>query len=208
MKKGLLLGSAMLMAFGMVEAASASLVNFDLAGSAGGSAVTVTDSARRGDLTGALAPGLDSQIFSLNDNETQVVDFFTLTASGTALWAAYDVSAILAFDAPSMAAAYGSGEGHFGTAKIPFFGRVSGGTLSWIQPAELVLAGGNMISVTFEDIPLVVGFSDTAMVHATIKNLGGGTTPTNAPVPEPATMFLFGAGLVSFAGLTLSRKKK
>jgi hypothetical protein len=34
MKKGLLLGSMLLMGFGMVEAASATPVNFDLAGGA------------------------------------------------------------------------------------------------------------------------------------------------------------------------------
>lgn len=156
-------------------------------------------------MTGALAPGLDSQIFSLNAGETKVVDFFTLTASGLALGANYQVEATLAFDLPTaMDPADGSGNGKFST----FLGWLSGGTLSWFtQPASVLDANGNTISVNFEN-GCAVGFGGQAMVHAFITNQGGGTTPTNAPVPEPATMFLFGTGLVSFAGLSLSRQKK
>lgn len=215
MKKGLLLGGAMLMTFGMVEAASATPVNFDLAGDPASSVSVFGVSSILGEanLTGALAPGLDSQIFSLNDGDTKAVDFFTLTASGLGL-GSYQVAATLAFDLPDMAPASASGQGIFGT----LYGFVTGGSLSWFnQPDAFLLADGNTISVTFDEgCKIVLG--DTVMLRAHVTNWGGGeadiidqdgnTNGTHAPVPEPATMFLFGTGLVSFAGLTLKGKKK
>ncbi|MBI4792732.1 MAG: PEP-CTERM sorting domain-containing protein [Deltaproteobacteria bacterium] len=198
MKKTLIGIGAILLVAGMTGMASATAINFDLAGSTGGSYVSVTDSAPLATLTANLASDLDDQIFTLNDGETRAVDFFTLTASGFALWPEYDITATLAFDLPEIDAA-GSGGGHFFTIG----GIISAGTLSW-DPATLpdtfVDAFGNTISVDFED-GWTIGLGNTATVHAYITNQGGGT----APVPEPATMLLMGTGL---AGLVAARRKK
>jgi len=181
--------SGLALAMSLTGIAGAIPLTFDLAGATGGSSVAVHDSAPLGTLTGTLASNLDNQIFTLADGMTQKVDFFTLTANGLALNSNYTVAATLAFDSPNISAT-GSGGGNFTT----LFGIISGGTLTWNNNSlpDVFTVGGNKISVDFEDLK---GFGNTAMVHAFITNEGGGA----APVPEPNTMILLGAGLLGLA---------
>jgi len=72
-------------------------------------------------LTAALYDGLDAYKFSLDDNQSKEINFFTLTAAGFGI-DTYSIMATLAFDSPLISGT-GSGSGLFGT----FFGKISGG---------------------------------------------------------------------------------
>ncbi|MDD3294984.1 MAG: PEP-CTERM sorting domain-containing protein, partial [Geobacteraceae bacterium] len=80
------------------------------------------------------------------------------------------------------------------------FGKYAGGYLSWDSslPDVITLAGGNRVRIDFQDI-LAAGAGDSVMVHASVTNLGA------APVPEPGTIILLGAGL---AGLGIFGRRK
>ena len=197
MKKLIITLYSLALVFGVIEIVMATPITFDMAG-APSSSVIVTDSAPLANLTANLAGNLEAQTFTLDDGQSQTIDFFALTASGLfAFNQSYKIIATLAFDSPSISGSTGTGGGTFGTLA----GVISGGTLTWgsIDPSTFVFNGNN-ISVDFED-GFRNGLGNTAMVHAYITNNGGGLTS----VPEPGTMLTLGSVLLGL--VAVSRKR-
>jgi len=144
-----------------------------------------------GNVTANLA--LSSSPFTLQDNETQVLDFFTLSLGGLTIYDTYRISATLAFIEPPIAG-QATGGGIFGTIG----GFISSGTLVWdtgTLPDYFTLADGNVVMIDFEN-NIAIGSGRTT-VHAYVTNLG---TAGASAVPEPLTVLLLGLGLVGLAG--------
>jgi len=203
MKRTLVGLAVAVMVGGLAGSANAIPVEFNIDG--GGSTITVTSTPNFGtaNLTGALASGLGNDDFSLYDNESMEIDFFSLTSSGFG-FGSYTVQATLAFTLPAIGPAVGTGGGEFFSG-LTLRGIVSGGYLNWVTtPGTFSILGGPTINVEFEQgMAIVLG--QTVVVHATITNLGGGPTGGATPVPEPNTLLLLGAGLV---GLAVSSRRK
>ncbi len=182
------------MFLGAAGIAGATPICFDLAGSISASSENITGQQAligNAHLNGSLASTLDRQIFTLSDNQTLPVDFYTLTAS--------DLVSI----APSIGLASGPGSGIIGTTIIPLIGHDSGGILSWNSTTLsdfFTNLDGNTVKVNLGG-GLAIGLGNTTMVHAVIMNKDGGA----APVPEPGTILLLGGGLVGI--FTLSRRR-
>lgn len=152
-------------------------------------------------LSVGLAAGLDEVQFTLNDNTTSDwFNFLTFTASGTGI-GSFDIAASLAFESPIVGSANGVGEGGWGSVNLFNVIKLSGGFLDWEDNTiGLTDSWGNAIVVEFEE-GIAIQANTSVNLKARITNYGGGT----APVPEPATMLLFGTGLLGLA--TVGRKK-
>jgi hypothetical protein len=214
--KKILTTLAILLTAGWTFSAMATPVTLDIADGSNGSSVTISNVdtglsvlfdcdlfgiGENTAITASLETDLDDQIMTLDDYASWEVDFFTFEVTGSGI-GSFDIDAVLAFDDPDISGGF-SGNGYWGTLS----GSFSGGILMWDSPIQsLTLADGNVLEVALEQ-GCTIGTSTQYTVSATITNLGGSTTPGDAsPVPEPATVLLFGTGLIGLA--TLRRRQQ
>ena len=148
-----------------------------------------------------LAENLDDNFFKLEDNESETIEFFTLSVDGSAdTLGLFSVEANLNFDTPELDVT-STGLGVWATGSYD----ETSGCFVWFNPVQkFTLADGNIISITLENFVLLDGVDPTVTVHATITNLGSGT----APVPEPSTILLMGSGLLGLVGYSRKRFSK
>ncbi|WP_027715158.1 PEP-CTERM sorting domain-containing protein [Desulfuromonas sp. TF] len=200
MKKVLLLLPVLLFSISNFVCATPVYFETDLAGSA----VTLSGTTSSGwpgtaTLTATLSPSLASESFTLAEGESYSFDFFefNLDLDGFVLAGGGDftVEATLGFITPDDADTTGNGNGLWGTV----LGVISGGYLTWTDiPRTFTLLDGNELTIDFESgVDIFCGTNTT--IQATVTNNGGAP----APVPEPSTMILLGAGLI---GLGAYRK--
>jgi hypothetical protein len=143
-----------------------------------------------------LNPSLVTTAFTLTEGgPAQELHFFDLTVSGIGL-GVYSIEASLDFLPPGGGISTG-GEGGFGT----FFGKVSGGTLSWDDPIETVFFGPGDTGVYMIELEqgVAIGTGNSESVSAYVSLQA-------APVPLPASVLFLLAGVGGLGAMKLRKR--
>lgn len=190
MKKLTIFLCSVILIIGMISAAGATPVDFDVAGDPYSYVNLAAASIGDTTLSASLVAGLDDVEFLLEDNQSRTFDFIEFTATGSGI-GGFSIEATLAFDDPEyLSASYGG----FGIWKS-WSGYINGGFLYWYDASqEFLLADGNSVLISLQS-GIAITSTGSTMLSATVTNKGSGT----APVPEPATMLIVSLGIAGYA---------
>ncbi|MEA3468049.1 MAG: PEP-CTERM sorting domain-containing protein [Thermodesulfobacteriota bacterium] len=176
---------------------SATPVTFDVDG-APDSYVHITDSDTWGNTSiSATLADLDSVAnFTLDDGESEVFEFFTLSVTGNGV-GSFAVESNLNFDDPDICA-FSYGNGNWMTYS-GWGATFSAGQLAWDNVVQTFnLTDGNTVQIALED-GCALGAGSSTTIHATVTHLGP------SPVPEPSTLLIVGSGLIGLVGYNRKR---
>ncbi len=200
MKRHLMWLCSLMLVFGLVGSASAAPYTFDM-----GTGSSVDTSGTNSALTmfAEINPLLDDIIFDLEVGESNTFQFATIGTEEE--WVNNDdldpgyLEAQVDFDNPDILESIGGQSIGFIRG---LWGYSQGWTLSWEDPVTVNFSGGGQFTLALSDVGHESwwwqGPEGTADVWATV-------TYDTAPVPEPSTILLMGAGLL---GLVAYNRKR
>ncbi len=152
-------------------------------------------------VTTTLDSNLGSQAFSLSQGQSDTFNFFNIAVDGLGA-GKVKVSADLAFSLPQSEVVVGKGKGEF----VTFFGFLSAGELTWTEPAPGSAVGRFQLHrgpfQHFDDGFWQLSGSNR---NSDCYGRGDGYRPGSS-CPEPASMGLLGAGLLS--GLAFIKRRR